>query len=179
MYMLFRLRSICCHLTKQTLEQLVLSLVMSNLDYCSIIFYGLPTSSINKLQRVQNFAAKLVEGKKKFDSASECLKSLHWLPIKSRILFRLLCMSFKCVHGLAPSYLSTFFQVKQNNYSLRSNNSPIYEVPKSYRKTFGDRAFSVAWPQEWNKLPHHLKIITSFTLFKKHLKTHLFSAAFK
>ena len=180
MYALHRIRSIRSHLGKECLLQIIQSLVISQLDYCSSLLYGVPNTSLTKLQRVQNFAAKLILNKTKYDSSTACLKELHWLPIKYRILFRLLCVCFKCVHGQAPSELVGYFKVRQSSrYNLRASSGSVsFVVPKTNSVTFGDRAFSVAGPLEWNRLPNNIRISDSFEGFKNKLKTHLFSVAF-
>ena len=114
--------------------------------------------------------------KEKFDSATECLKELHWLPIKYRILFRILCLSYQCVNDQAPNYLSIYFIKAQSGYSLRSKAD--YVVPRTRTKAFGDRAFSVSGPREWINLPAGLQLCSSFTIFRKKLKTFLFRKAF-
>ena len=70
MYTLHRIRSIRSHLSRKCLLQIVQSLVISQLDYCSSLLYGLPNVTLAKLQRVQNFAAKLILNKSTFDSSS-------------------------------------------------------------------------------------------------------------
>ena len=124
--------------------------------------------------------ATLKLNKSTFDSRTVCLKEVQWLPVKYRILFRLLCISFKCVYGQAPADLMGFFKVKDfSGYCLRSASySPFFFVPKTYSSMFGDRAFSVAGPREWNRLPSDVKNITKFDVFKKKLKTHLFASAY-
>ena len=72
-------------LTIQACITLVLGLVMSHLDYANSAFISLQASDINKMQRVQNAAAKFVLNLKRMDSSTEALKTLHWLPIKFRI----------------------------------------------------------------------------------------------
>ena len=178
MFNIYRLRQLRIHLSRKSLEQLVHSLVLSQLDYCSILLYGLPKSSLIKLQRVQNCAAKLILNKRKYDSSTACLKELHWLPIKSRILFRLLCMTYKCINNQGPSYLSSYFIQNNCRYSLRSSSSSTFCVPKTNRKTYGDRAFSIAGPREWNNLPNNIRSAGNFHIFKKLLKTDLFKIAF-
>lgn len=177
MFQLHRIRVLRSHLSRKSLELIIHSLVLSQLDYCCTLLYGLPNSSLAKLQRVQNFAAKLIFNKNKFDSATECLKELHWLPIKYRILFRLLCMSYKCVNDQAPNYLSSYFIKKESGYSLRSKG--VYVIPRTRTRAFGDRAFSVSGPREWNNLPADLQSCGSFTIFRKKLKTYLFRKAFQ
>ena len=82
-------------LTVQACMTLVLGLVMSYLDYVNSAFIGLPASDINKMQRMQNAAAKFVLNLKRMDSSTEGLKKLHWLPIKFRIKFKILLLVYK------------------------------------------------------------------------------------
>ena len=81
-----------------------LSLVISHLDFSNALYIGLPNKNINTLQRMQNMAAKTVLNFKRLDSASGALKELHWLPVKYTIQFKILCLTYKCVHGDAPAY---------------------------------------------------------------------------
>ena len=62
------------------------------------------------MQHIQNSAARLITKKIKFDPISPILKEHHWLPIKSRIEFKLLTMVFRCVQGSAPVYLQEIIQ---------------------------------------------------------------------
>ena len=84
---------------------LMLMLVISHLDYCNSILVGLLDVSINQMQRVQNLAAKVILGKSKMDSAGECLLVLHWLPIHSRINYKIFTLVHKCIKGSALEYL--------------------------------------------------------------------------
>ena len=79
---------------------------MSHLDYCNAIFYGLLEVDLKKLQRVQNVAAKLVLNKSHREGVTECIFHLHWLPIISRIDYKILTLTHKCVYGEAPKYLT-------------------------------------------------------------------------
>ena len=92
-------------LTVQVCITLILGLVMSHLDYVKSPSISLPALEINKMQRVQNAAAKFVLNLKRMDSSTEALKTLHWLPIKFRIQFKILLLVYKCLNGQAPSYL--------------------------------------------------------------------------
>ena len=73
-----------------TTHTLVRGLVTSHLDYCNVIFSGLPEYLLNLLQKVKNVAAKLVLGMKKPDSATAALTRLHWLPVRARIDFKII-----------------------------------------------------------------------------------------
>ena len=85
---------------------LVRGLVTSHLDYCNVIFCGLSEYLLDLLQKVQNAAAKLVLGMKKYGSATVALTRLHWLPIRARIDFKILTLVHKCLSGNAPGYLT-------------------------------------------------------------------------
>ena len=129
------------------------------------------------MQSIQNQAAKLVLLKRKYDSAKNCLKALHWLPIVQRIEFKVLCLVFKCIHNEAPDYLRSLIIQHNTAFNTRSKSQLTLLVPRN-SSSFGSRAFSVAGPKLWNKLPAPLRSEETFSLFKKKLKTHLFKLAF-
>ena len=76
-------------LTEDACHTLVRGLVLSHLDYCNAVYAGLPNVDLDKLQRVQNMAGKLVKRANKYDSASACRIELHWLPVRERIQYKL------------------------------------------------------------------------------------------
>ena len=81
-FQLRQLRVVSRSLTRDALKMLLHSFVFSRLDYCNSLFYGLPDTSISKLQSVQNAAARLFGGLRKFDHVTPILRDqLHWLPI--------------------------------------------------------------------------------------------------
>ena len=86
------------------MKVLVNSLVISRLDYCNSFLYGLPAIHLNKLQRIQNAVARLIRNTSRFDHITPTLVDSHWLPVKSRIDFKLLLIVLKALHGLAPYY---------------------------------------------------------------------------
>ena len=113
----------------------------------------------------------------KFNSTTQALKALHWLPIRLRIEYKVLTLVFKCVHHLAPEYLCSMIKPQQiTRPSLRSGwREHTLQVPQTKHKTFADRAFSVQGPRMWNNLPSELKSIADFNVFKRHLETYSFS----
>ena len=119
---------------------------------------------ISKPQRVQNAAARLIMDIPKFSHVQPVLYELHWLPIAYRINLKILILTFKSIHGLAPSYLCDLIKVKQeSSYSLRPK-SLLWAVPrKIIRPTFAGRSFTFAAPALWNSLPADLRDAT--TLF--------------
>ena len=82
-----RIGQIRQYLNKKSVETLVHSLIMSHVDNCNILYYGLPKKELNRLQRIQNTAARLVSGARYRESISPILNSLHWLPVEKRIVY--------------------------------------------------------------------------------------------
>ena len=145
-YWLYNIKRISKFLSKENLISVIRAFVTSRLDYCNSILYGLPSSELIKLQRVQSAAARLVTSTPRYCHITPSLYELHWLPVKFRINFKLLLITFKALHGMAPKYIADLHTIrKKGNYSLRSNDSIILEYPKKKSlRSFGDRSFSVA-----------------------------------
>ena len=94
-----------------------------------------------RLQKVQNNAARVVSGSKKYDHITPVLKDLHWLPIRKRIEFKILLLTFKCMQGCAPLYLRELLVKQASSRTLISNTKNLLQIPLTNLKGFGDRAF--------------------------------------
>ena len=163
-----------------TAKLLASSLVLTHLDYSNSVLCGLPKKSIMRLQRIQNWAAKVVLQRDKFSSSDEALIFLHWLPVKERIDFKILCIIYKCLHNSAPLYLSSRIKRKSFARATRASKDGItLEVPYVKKSTFAARAFSVYGPNLWNTLSASIQQSPSLETFKRSLKTELFIRAFK
>ena len=174
---LYNIRKIRHYLTKSATESLIHAFITSHLDYANSLLVGLPKCHTDRLQRILNSAARLVFQLPKYSHVTGLLRELHWLPMRARIEFKILLLTFKAIHGLAPKYLTDALSVqKPSRYSLRSSNTINLVTPMAKRKTMGDRAFAVAGPRLWNKLPAHIKSCTMVEQFKAKLKAHLFSS---
>ena len=176
MWNLQKLKAIRNVLTDDVCKTLVSALVLSHLDYANAILSGLPEVDIKKMQCIQNMAAKLVLNCSTMDSSACCLKNLHWLPISARIEHKLLTITYKCLNGKAPDYLSDLLSViPEPRRMLRLNNKyKQFVIPKVKRKTFAARSFSTMAPSLWNELPDSLYRANSVETFKAELKTLLF-----
>ena len=175
----FHLRNISSirdSLTDKATIQLVHAFVSSRIDYCNSLLYGILEHAIKKLQRVQNLAARVVTRSSKYISITPTLKKLHWLPVKYRIIFKVVLLTFKALHGLAPNYLRTLLQSYIPSRSLRSETGNVLIMPKARRK-LGCQSFAVAAPKLWNDLPMNIRTTTSIVSFRSSLKTHLFKLA--
>ena len=98
------------YFTQEATEAHVHAFVMSKLDAYNSILAGIPSFQIQKLQKIQNAAAKLVVQAPKFDSATKIRKELHWLPIPHCIQYKLLLLTYKSLHGQGPKYLSDLLE---------------------------------------------------------------------
>ena len=93
-FQLHRLGKIRQYLDTTTAKKLVQALVLCHLDYCNSLLYNMPDSQLGKLQLIQNSAARLITGTKKYSPITPVLQQLHWLPVKSRISFKILLLTF-------------------------------------------------------------------------------------
>ena len=166
------------HLNPDTLKSAIVSLVTSRLDYCNGLLCGITDELLCRLQKVHNNAARVVSGSKKYDHITPVLKDLHWLPIRKRIEFKILLLTFKCMQGCAPLYLRELLVEQANTRTLRSNTKNLLQIPLTNLKKFGDRAFCAYAPRLWNELPDNIKAADSVQNFKKQLKTLLFRKEF-
>ena len=141
------------------------------------LLFGLPDKQLSRLQRIQNTAARVVTLTKKHSHITPVLLDLHWLPISSRIIFKLMLMVFNALNGKAPAYILDMLNIYKPSRNLRSGSTYLLQEPKCHR-TWGDRSFSVAAPRLWNKLPIYIRTSKTILSFKKSLKTHLMSTAF-
>ena len=160
-------------------SQLVTSLVLSRLDYCNCLLGAITTENLNRLQLLQNNAARLVLRANKSHSAKALLKRLHWLPVKERITYKLLLMCHKFVNGSAPAYFSDMLTPYVPSRCLRSSTDRTLLVVPRYRlRSYGYRAFAHNGPETWNHLPQSLREIEDETAFKSKIKYHLFSTCY-
>ncbi len=116
-------------------EMLILAFMTSRLDYCNALLGGCSARLINKLQMVQNAAARVLTRTRKYDHISPILSTLHWLPIKHRIDFKILLITYKALNGLAPQYLSKLLSHYSPPRLLRSQNSGTIYLTLFRRQT--------------------------------------------
>ena len=155
-------------ISKDHLKTLVNSLIIAKLDNCNSLLLGISAFDLGRLRRFQNSCARLIYNARKRDHVTGILQELHWLPCEARICFKVLCYTFKCIHGLAPIYLSELLVTRQSNdLSL--------QIPKTL-SSYGDRSFSGAAPRFWNALPVEIRFASSIEVFKSKLKHYFFDS---
>ena len=165
-------------LSQKDAEKLVHAFVTSRLDYCNSLLAGCTSKSLKTLQLVQNAAARVLTGTRRRDHISPILASLHWLPIKSRIEFKIVLLTYKALNGQAPSYLRELIVPYHPTRALRSQNAGLLVVPRVFKSTMGGKAFNYQAPLLWNQLPDSVRRADTLSTFKSRLKTFLFDKAY-
>jgi len=169
------LRTIRDHLDMNSTKLLANALVISRLDYCNSLLYGLPHATLNKLQLVQNSLARVVlPGVKRHDHITPVLKTLHWLPIEKRIKFKVATLTYKALIGQSPIYIQDLVH-RLPPSNRRSSGKNLLSCPFIKLST-SRRCFSFAAPTVWNSLPETLRECQSLPSFRKRLKAHLFAS---
>ena len=92
-------------LTQKDTETLVHAFITSKLDNCNSLLVGLPQYSLEKLPRVHNATARLVSRTLQYDRITPVLIDLHWRPVKQRISFKILLLTYKALNAIAPQYI--------------------------------------------------------------------------
>jgi hypothetical protein len=169
-----QLRQIRSSLDRNSTIILANALVTSKLDYCNSLLYSLPATTINRLQRVQNSLARVVDPSIRYTQhISPTLRKLHWLPVAQRIIFKIATLTFKTLYYKQPTYLADLLHPYLPSRKLRSSDQNLLSVP-FIKSAIGRRSFSFSAPTIWNSLPLAIRNSSSLDLFLSRLKTHLF-----
>ena len=176
-YHIRKLRRIRRHLDLDSAKLLANALVSSRLDYCNSLLSGIAETDLTKLQRVLNRLACVVTKSPPFTRSVPLLRSLHWLPVKYRVHFKICLLTYKALHEEQPVYLCSLIAISLPSRSLRSNRGMTLSIPRIKTNT-GARAFSSCAPSLWNNLPLSVRSATSVAIFRRRLKIYLFHLAF-
>ena len=123
-YHIYDIKTVRKHLNQNPTEKIMHALITSKLDYCNSPQFGLPNSQLQKLQRVQNAAARIITGNRKYDHITPVLRELHWLPVKERIDFKILLLTFKALNNMAPAYLKDMWRLQTQNRDKGRRRTP-------------------------------------------------------
>ena len=154
------------YMSKDDLESYVHSIISSKLDYCNVVLYGINKSVVNKLQKLQNAAARLIFKLPKHCSVTEKIRELHWLRVEERIVYKILLFVYKFFTSNGPAFLDNILEIVDFETRLLSR--------KNLNTKYGRRSFRYVAPHLWNRLPAELRTLNSDALFKKKLKHNLF-----
>ncbi len=165
-------------LSQSNLQTVIRAFVITGLDDCNSLYYGVSQYSLSRLQLVQNAAARLLSGPRKYEPVTPILSALNWLPIDYRIDFKIPLFLYKAHSNLSPQYLTDLLHPYTPSRTLRSSDLCLLIEPRSRLKKWGDRAFATAGPRLWDSLPLHIRLAPSISAINSALKTYLYYVAF-
>ena len=171
------LRRLRHHLDLESAKLIANALVSSRFDYCNSLLSGIAETDLTKLQRVLNRLARVVTKSAPFTRNVPLLHSLHWLPVKYRVHFKICLLTYGALHEEQPVYLRSLIATSLTSRSLRSNKGITLSIPR-IRTNTGARAFSSCAHSLSNNLPLSVRSATSVATFRRRLKTYLFNLAF-
>ena len=177
-----RLTSIHRFLTSTATATRVSAFALSRIDYCNSLLFGSTHDVTSHLQRLQNYAARVILCLPKSSSITIHLKSLHWLPVKVRSTWKIACLCYHCHSSTAPSYVADMLHRKPSHTRITRSSSytmPLLNRPAHSKAALGDRSFSFASSSVWNSIPNDVRCAPSLSSFKSRLKTFLFCSAYK
>ena len=155
------------------------AIVLSRLDYCNALLYGIPESQLDRLQRIQNQCARIIATPKPREDVKPALASLHWLPVRERIEFKVASLTYSALHDSSCSYLTELLtKPAVAARSLRSSDDCHRLIVPRTKTKFQDRPFSVSAPTVWNSLPTVIRASESMLSFKPLLKTYLYNRVY-
>ena len=160
--------------------QLAHSMILFKLDYCNSVLYGITEKDLLKLQKIQNSAVRFIYGRGKRSHVTDLLKSVHFLPVRFRIMYKINILVYKCINNIAPAYLQELIKLRAPNlHDIRLDNDFfILETPPHPTFQSTKKAFSYCAPFLWNQLPYKLRSSETLKLFKSKLKTYYFETVF-
>ena len=157
----------------KSLENLIHALVFSQLFYCSPVWSSTSKKNVSKMQSVQNFAARVVTGSRKFEHVTPVLRDLNWLPVSSMLKYTVGILTFKCVNGLAPRYLCSPFVTRATVHDRNTRNKNKLDIP-GYKSAAGKWSFLYRSVTMWNSLPTAITDCNNLAMFMRKSKDYLF-----
>ena len=135
-FQLHNIAKIRHYLTVNACKTIVHALVTSKLYYGNAVLFGINEGLINKLQMTQNSAARLIVRQRRRDHNTPVLIALHWLPIRYRIIYKILVLTFLAIHNLVPAYITDLISAYEPGRQLRSASRLLLTVPRHNLYTF-------------------------------------------
>ena len=150
---------------------IVQALALSIINYCSRIWGCANKTQIQRVQKLQNFAAKVALGKgKKYDRATPYINQLKWLKIEQKNNFDMCILMYKIVNHMIPNTLFPMITVGETHQMHTRQISNLY-IPRT-RTDMGKRQLLIRGPSLWNMLPNDIRESVGLYSFKHKLKEH-------
>lgn len=154
-------------ISESTALQIYQALILPHFDYCSSVWDELNVTLSDKLQKLQNRAARVITRSSYDTSASFLLNRLHWDNLSTRRRKLKVMLMFKTIKGLSPAYLQNLFSIRSTPYNLRDSEIKL-DLPKP-RTNYCKRGFGYSGALLWNSLPVYLRKLDSLGRFKREI----------
>ena len=154
------------HEVVPTLYSFVSAFALPRIDYCNSLLFGFTHDVTSHLQRIQNYASRVILCLPKSSNITTHLKSLHWLPAKVRSTYKIACLCYHCDSSTAPSYITDMLQKKPShthNTGSISYTMPLLNRPALSMATLGDHWFSFASSSVKNSIPNDVRCAPSLS----------------
>ena len=163
------------HLPEGVITTLVSALVLSQVRYCLTVYGNGSQKNLDKIQKILNFGARVIFGRRKFDHVSHLRERLGWLPARQLAEHCTLCLAHKVQRSGEPEALSSAFHVNSALRQRSTRQDSQLHVPRSRIET-GKRRFCSRAPSLYNSLPASLMELSP-PGFSRELKRLLLAAA--
>ena len=170
---------------KSTPRDIMIKIYMSSvqpcIDYAITVWGNTTNCNLDKIQRIQNFAARVVTNQ--FDYVNVrglyIVKSLGWMNVRQRFYYFNVLLMFKCIHGLAPSYMSNdvLMECEMIPRPLRNSDSMDVYIP-FISNSYQSKTFIATAGECWNELPRVLQDVCDINQFKMQVKKYIHGADF-
>ena len=162
-------------LDSRTLENVITSLVFSKLYFSSSVWANTRKTNMRKLQKIQNFAARILTGTRKYEHITPVLNDLRWLSVPCTLAFYDAILTLKCLRGLTPMYLCSRFHTRTSVHGRNTRNKNKLYIP-ALNTAAGQRSFIYRAVKCWNTLPEEITECDSLHRFKSKAKTYFYTA---
>ena len=150
---------------QSTLLNIYNSLVQPHFDYYSLVWGNCGKTLSNKLQKLQNRAARVITSSNFDVDVDSLFHKLSWKDLKSQRQIQNALMVFKSLNGLVPEYpTSKFIKRNESNYSLRDSVNKLVPFPRANDMK---NSFSYSGDTLWNSLPCNIRESGSLNQFKR------------
>ena len=166
-----KIRHIRNYCSPNITNRLLNALVLSRIDYCCSLFYGIKNSEVIKVDRIIRSSVRLVHRLKRRDHALTDTHqyNMKWLSFIKRCQFRLLCLTHKTLFLGRPAYLRGLLTRRNILLHLRSSDATLLDLPVT-RNVMRSRSFTSMAPTTWNLLPYRLRRLKSPHVFANSLR---------
>ena len=168
------------YVNEDMIRRMVQNFVISRLDYCNSIYYGLPKFQLKKLQKILNRSVRLIKGLSPQDRITPAMIDLHWLPVKARLEYKINILTYQALKFGKPKYIRDLLsEFSTNSHLILRHNVERHRLNEPrFNHAFGTRAFRICAPRLFNRVPVNIKDCNTLESFKSKLKTFLFNKCY-